>query len=358
MGNKSRYKIPLLVPSVPKIEVITEYLKRIDESKHYSNFGPLETELRTRLAQVWQVPVKNIVSACNATLALQGAIETSVPNEHSWKVPSWTFIATALAIQKAGREFSFVDVNPQTWRPNFSDEDENILDVLPFGDNLDLDRMRKKPITNLVIDAAASFSALSKPLPNSIHKYAIVISLHATKLLPAGEGAVMVTNCEDWASRFRSWTNFGFSNQRRPSLLGTNAKLSEYAAAVALGSIDEFDYIKERLFQIQEEARLVSSSIGLQTHPAMRKGLVSPYWILDFETSSQKQSALSSLTLDGIESRDWWERGCHNEELFGKTDSNLPITNSLASTTLGIPMHLNLTGSDLEVIQRSLEVKL
>jgi dTDP-4-amino-4,6-dideoxygalactose transaminase len=168
----------------------------------------------------------------------------------------------------------------------------------------------------------------------------------------------MVTNCEDWASRFRSWTNFGFSNQRRPSLLGTNAKLSEYAAAVALGSIDEFDEIKERLFQIQEEARAISSSIGFQAHPAMRKGLVSPYWILDFETSNQKQSALNSLTLNGIESRDWWERGCHNEGLFGKTDSYLPITNSLASTTLGVPMHLNLTGTDLGTIKRSLEVKL
>jgi len=348
------YKIPLLVPSVPNFEVIEKYLRRIDDSKKYSNFGPLERELRTRLAEIWKVPSENIVTACNATLALQGAIETSEPNDFPWKVPSWTFVATPLAIQKAGKPFSFVDSNLQTWRAIFSEDDENVVDVLPFGDDLDLERLRKKPLTNLVIDAAASFAAISKPLPTCSHRFALVVSLHATKLLPAGEGAIMVSNCSDWAQRFRNWTNFGFSSIRKPVLLGTNAKLSEYAAAVSLGSLDEFPGVKNELHAIQNRAHTVTKKMGLDCNPSMRKGLVSPYWILVFKEPKQKLLARNLLHRNGIESRDWWEDGCHNVSIFNHNNLSLPNTEMIASTSLGIPMHLGISSADLDCIEDSL----
>jgi hypothetical protein len=72
-----KYKIPILIPEVPDLNKISRYIKQIDESKIYSNFGPIEHELRRRLSELWKVPSDCIVSACNATLAIQGAIETS-----------------------------------------------------------------------------------------------------------------------------------------------------------------------------------------------------------------------------------------------------------------------------------------
>lgn len=350
------YKIPLLIPSVPSFEVIAKYLRRIDASKKYSNFGPLETELRNRLADTWEVPSENVITACNATLALQGAVETSEPNPHPWKVPSWTFVATPLAIMKAGKRFSFVDVDSETWRAVFSVDDENLVDVLPFGDELDFERLRKKPLTNLVIDAAASFAALSRPLPNSFHRYMIVISLHATKLLPAGEGAVVITNCAEWAKRFRSWTSFGFSTSRRSILSGTNAKLSEYAAAVALGSLDEFNNIRISLSAAQRCAERISRSLGLRTQPSMKKGLVSPYWIIEFKSLEQKHKVIAELEREGIESRNWWEEGCHKEDIFDSLDISLPITDSLSAKTLGLPMYPGISQLEFEQIEKALSI--
>lgn len=348
------HKIPLLIPYVPSLEILTKYLRRIDSAKIYSNFGPLETELRNRLADIWKVSAENVVTANNATMALQGAIETSEPNNKPWNVPSWTFVATPLAIRSAGKPFKFVDVDSETWRAIFSEDDENLVDVLPFGDELDFERLRKTPITNLVIDAAASFAALSKPLPLSLHNYMIIFSLHATKLLPAGEGSVVVTNCADWATRFRSWTSFGFSTSRRSILSGTNAKLSEYAAAVALGSLDEFDNTKERIATAQRSAAKISFSLGLRTQPSMRKGLASPYWIVQFESPEQKRKVREALAREAIESRNWWEEGCHKEDIFKSLDVYLPVTDSLSATTLGLPMYPGISTIELERIQKAI----
>jgi len=296
-----------------------------------------------------------VVTACNATLALQGAIETSEHNAFPWKVPSWTFVATPLAIQKAGKPFDFVDADLQTWRALFSEEDENLVDVLPFGDDLDLQRLRSRPITNLVIDAAASFATLSRQLPTSSHRYAAVFSLHATKLLPAGEGAIFVSNSPEWARNFRAWTNFGFYSRRRSVLMGTNAKLSEYGAAVALGSLDEFGKTQAKLESAQKKARDISTSLGFRTQPSMRKGLNSPYWIIEFHSQEQKLEAVNVLNQSGIESKDWWEAGCHKEEVFKMESEQLLNTEKLAAYTLGLPMHLEISSKEFEDIAIALK---
>ena len=40
----------LLVPELPTLEALTLYLRRIDEKRWYSNFGPLVQEFETRFA--------------------------------------------------------------------------------------------------------------------------------------------------------------------------------------------------------------------------------------------------------------------------------------------------------------------
>ncbi len=43
-------RIPLMIPELPTLEVLTPYLRRIDQNRWYSNFGPLSRELEERLA--------------------------------------------------------------------------------------------------------------------------------------------------------------------------------------------------------------------------------------------------------------------------------------------------------------------
>lgn len=350
--------IPVLIPMVPQYRSLKKYLKRIDRSHTYSNFGPLNAELIHRLSVFLNVPERNIQTAANATLALEGAIRTSESSRTTWELPSWTFVATAHSALNADLKFRFVDVSAKSWRAEFSGQCRNVIDVLPFGDGLDLERIPSQ-IEKIVVDGAASIAALRNcGLPNT-REFGLVVSLHATKSLPAGEGAFFITNSERWSRRFRQWTNFGFDNDRSAHFQSTNAKLSEYSAAVALASVDEFESTNTTLRKMLKTALSISQEFGLQTHPAMEFGHVNPYWIVRFETERLKSKVIESCYSSRIGNRDWWGSGAHTHAAFAQIDrTKLVNTQVLANTSLGLPFHGYLKKSDFvrirEVLERSL----
>jgi len=64
-----------------------------------------------------------------------------------------------------------------------------------------------------------------------------------------------------------------------------------------------------------------------------------------------KEEAAARLAETGIETRSWWNRGCHREALFAELPrTELPVTEALADTTLGLPCYLDLPDSDIAVI--------
>jgi len=90
----------------------------------------------------------------------------------------------------------------------------------------------------------------------------------------------------------------------------------------------------------------------------MRRGLISPYWIIEFKDSKHKQLANCVLAEKGIETRDWWESGCHKESSFAAERCQLPNTDTLATHTLGLPMHSSLSAQDMTFVESALkEVK-
>lgn len=341
-STSSSREIPVLVPTVPNYKHIKKYLKKIDRSRTYSNFGPLNRSLILRASQYLSIPEALIQTCSNATLAIEGAIKTSGAKEKFWELPSWTFAATAAALLNSNSKGRFVDVDASTWRANFSSDVINVLDVLPFGDDLDLSRIPSSARC-VVIDAAASIHSLENCRLEFQKPIALIISLHATKSLPAGEGALFVTNNPEWSEKFRRWTNFGFDDNRNPTFIGTNAKMSEYSAAVALASFDSLNSVRHRMLELGKKVRNVSQDLGLEIHPALQKGLSTPYWILKTNNEESRNAIQSRLQKNSIMFRQWWGSGCHNHSAFANIAKNsLEITDHLSRTTLGIPFHLNL----------------
>jgi dTDP-4-amino-4,6-dideoxygalactose transaminase len=351
----TKKEVKVLIPRMPSRQDLEKYLDRIDETKQYSNFGPLERELRQRFSAFWQTPIERIVTVCNATLGLQGAIETAPGKFNPWEVPAWTFIATPLALHHANVDFKFVDSSLESWRAEFSSSVKNIVDVLPFGDNLNLERLEKSGVEVAVVDAAASGLTLLNQLPSSPIKFGLVISLHATKLIPAGEGAIFVTNCEDWAERYSRWTNFGFNASRESDMIGINAKLSEYSSAVALASLDGLSETSKLIRNVHERVLRITGELNLNVHPAMRAGRLTPYWIADFKSAETKVMVKQCFESLNIQTRDWWGNGCHRYPFFSYTGTPLPNTDCLAQNTLGLPMHPFLTNEELRRIETALK---
>jgi dTDP-4-amino-4,6-dideoxygalactose transaminase len=349
-------RIPVMKPSLPNVETISPYWRRIDESRIYSNFGPLNEELTLKLAQYFRVDAENVLLVSNGTLALQAAVATSSMSRSKWAIPSWTFIATAQAVVSAGSEVEFEDVKPDTWAlPSDSNRSvSGVIAVAPFGSQVKLESWALESTRHpVVIDAASCFDACRDLSLVNKYNIAVMISLHATKLVTTGEGGVIV-GPKAWIAEMKKWVNFGFYGDRVARRTGTNAKLSEYQAAVGLASLDQWEST-----QASWLIRLKKMSEGLRENnilvqPAIAEGSVTSTLIALLDNHEAKVSLERRLFAAEIDSRDWWGAGIHNMPAFQIPIANkkikMPITEDLAGRTIGLPMYVDLSDQEIERI--------
>lgn len=349
------YQVNLMIPRMPSTIDLLPYLNQIDSTKVYSNFGILHAELIRRLANHFGVSEENIALCSNATLAIAGAVYTSSHVENTWECPSWTFTASPAALLGAHRKIRFGDVD-KSGRLRIPEDCANLLDVLPFGDEPIAARYQKSKMS-IVIDAAASFDALSKPGAITGTNTAYIVSMHATKLVGAGEGGIFISLDKQWVSKFKSWTNFGMngSGDRNSYQIGTNAKISEYACAVALASIDLWNDTKKRILKNTQIAINLSQKYNLTPIASMLKGFATPYWIVQLDNAREKELLKAQFLLDGIQFREWWGHGCHLMPAYQKySRGEFPTTSEIAQTSLGLPFHYFLSDDDWILIEHAL----
>ena len=352
-------QIPVLRPRLPDTPTISRYLERIDQARIYSNFGPLYQDFSERLADYFNVQKDQVALFANGTLALQAAIETVGEVGDAWVVPSWTFVATAQAVTSARRRVHFADVDPNTWALKPEDRlfARGQVVVAPFGDRPKISSW--SPVHNFkVFDAASCFDACRGVGPELDDRSIMMISLHATKPLAAGEGALLV-GPKNWVARAAQWGNFGFRGSRVATGPGLNAKLSEYHCAVGLASLDYWATTRESLSELTQIATNLTSSCGLKAQPAMHEGHVTLTWNIEFPDQINVQHIADAMESQGIETRRWWPCGVDEMPAFeGSTTDLLPNSRVLSKQVLGFPFGPHVTAKDLAFVRDSIEPNL
>ena len=352
-------EVPVLRPLLPNADSVMPYLRSIDQVRIYTNGGPLLKLLESRYADRFGVEPEQVIAVANATLALEGAISVLPPKK--WIVPNFTFAATGLAVLNAGKELVLSDVSEMTWELDIGNILEpkqdhtrlGLMPVMPFGAPVSFEKWKGFPY--IVFDAAASLGT-SKSLENMEPGWIVVHSLHATKILGAGEGAIVITGSKDISQKIRQWLNFGFNDFRDAEIVGTNAKLSEFHAAYALSSLDsEFDEFSDWqrvLHDIQFNSKDLRMNIGVPKFEGIR-----PYWIVQLPTEIKRDQLASELRQHGIGTRVWWGRALSEQKAFYKSSKigTLGVSQSLASTHLGLPCFRDLSTDEIIRISRLLK---
>jgi dTDP-4-amino-4,6-dideoxygalactose transaminase len=343
-------------PFMPQAAAITPYLSRLDDTRWYSNFGPLLQELETRLQARFEEPA-TLATVANGTQALTLALMASrAPQGVLCAVPSWTFVATLHAIVTAGMIPWMVDVDPQTWmldperlKAQLYEAPGPVGAVIPvgaFGQTPDLDawaRFRDETGLPVIADCAAGFDACVRaPVP-------VMVSLHATKALGVGEGGFIASCDKGLIQRIRETTTYGFRGARESLFPATNAKLSEYAAAVGLASMDAWPTTRLRYGAV---ARLLK--VALTAVPEVQ---FQPGWGGDWITSTcvvrlpdGKAAAVEQhLNANGVDTRRWWGLGCHVQPAFANLPRTaLPVTAALAGSVIGLPYYADMTLGEVD----------
>jgi dTDP-4-amino-4,6-dideoxygalactose transaminase len=348
--------VPVMRPKLPTAERVMKYLRRIDESRFYSNFGPLACALEERLAAHYGVAAACLTTVANATQGLTLALTAQMAKPGTLcAMPAWTFIASAHAAVNAGLIPYFVDVDAETWALDPAALAEQlarapapvgaVMPIAPFGRPIDTaawDAFRTSTRLPMVIDAAAGFDRL---VPGTVPA---VVSLHATKVLGTGEGGFLVCADPALVRRVRITSNFGIDLNRQAIVPATNAKMSEYHAAVGHAGLDEWDDTRCEWIAIASAYRNV---IGGSNRVRFQNGFgiswVSSTCVLRVENGAALRMEKKLATV-GLETRRWWGNGAHAHPATAQFPRTaLPATEVLAESTLAVPFHRDLSSREI-----------
>jgi dTDP-4-amino-4,6-dideoxygalactose transaminase len=355
--------IPVFKPQLPLAEKLLPYIQSIDTTNIYTNIGPLCKSFETRLAQHFGVQDGEVITCANGTLALtQGLLALGARPGGVCVMPSWTFVATPAAARFANLEPYFIDVHLNSWAIHPEDiypllKTQNIsavIPVAPYGKPLNCaewEDFHKKTGIPVLIDAAAAFDSFSiNQMPNTT-TIPFMVSLHATKVLGVGEGAVLVTKNNDLSRLVRQLGNFGFFESRYAEVVGINSKLSEYSAAVGLAALDDWKEIRNQWQKLSSHFyELASNTPSVTTMPDFNQGWISCYGLIEFEKPvlNYVRKRLGEM---GIEERSWWGNGCHSQTAYSLCPRhNLPNTEILVNRVLGLPFWIGLSIGDMKYI--------
>lgn len=373
--------IPYLVPDLPSIDEALPWLKQIDQARWYTNFGPLMKEFELQAAKVIAAASGGgadgvddifVAATCSGTAALETALlALNLPPGSKILLPSFTFPATGTAILRAGMQPVFTEVSDDSWlltpaiartalgRLNF----DAVMPVGAFGCPLPVDEWDGFCLDTgipVLIDAAAGFGN------QAIGKHTtVVFSLHATKPLGVGEGGLVVSHSAEFIDQVRRLSNFGFQNGevRQP---GTNAKMSEYHAAVGLAQLKRWPEIVRRRAGLMDAylkcLRPNAGKIRLQRGPGQWVHGAMP---VRLPRDMSVLHVAGRLERSGIGTRRWYYPPLHRHPAFAafprigpKENGDLPITDRLGESLLGLPFHPYLDDAKVSYVCRRLEEEL
>lgn len=352
-------RIPVARPRLAPLEAALPYLKRIDQARIYSNYGPLNALFEARLAERFGLAEGCVVTCANATIGLTLALQAAANGEPGLCImPAWTFAATAHAAIAAGLTPFLADVDPATGAltPELARQAlvqapgrvAALMPVAPYGQPLDLATWRAFEAASgvgVVIDAAAGFDAL-KPGP-----MASVVSLHATKVLGIGEGGFVIAEDPALIADVRRRANFGFDGQRDASLAGGNGKLSEYGAAVGLAALDLWGLQRaEYQSALGYYRAALADAPGVKIAEGLGEAWVCSTFCIEVEPKACAEIE-RRLTRAEIATRRWWGKGLAGHRAFGDLPRmDLPVTERLAASTLGLPCWPGISAEALDEI--------
>jgi len=359
---------PVLRPLLPPAERLLPYLRLIDSTRIYSNFGPLARELGRRISELLSLPPESVVTAASGTAALIGAILACAGRAREERplaiVPSFTFVATAAAVEACGYEVRLLDVDSESFLLDPAraasyeaiDRVGVVVPVAPFGRPVVQKawiEFRQKTGVEVVIDGAACFEAASAAPELLLGEIPVVMSFHATKSYATGEGGGVITTNVDLAYRIVQALNFGFLDDRDCRMASINGKMSEYHAAVGLAELDGWSEKARALAGVSSAYRRHFNALGLQNRFVGSPSIASCYALFRCETLEEAEAVAASLSENSVGHRLWYGRGVHNHSYYrGAPHEGLPVTEDLAQLLVGLPVAPDLEDYKIsEVVQ-------
>jgi len=340
-------------PNIGDREKFAQRVNDILDRRWLSNAGRYVQEFEELIAKI--TGVKHCIAVNNATIALEIAIR-ALGLQGEVIIPSFTFIATAHALQWLGITPVFCDIDPHTYNLDpqkveqlITPRTSAIMGVHVYGRACDcnaLEGIASAYNLKLLYDAAHAFGCSYEGRMIGCFGDAEVFSFHATKFINSLEGGAIVTNNDEVARRARMMKNFGFTGYDRVDEVGTNGKMNEVSAAMGLTNLESMQDFIETNYQNYLKYREELSGIeGLSLIDYDEKEKSNyQYVVIEMDENKAgvtRDEMIKILHAENVLARRYFYPGCHQMEpyrsLFPDSGSRLPETEKITQRVLCLP---------------------
>ena len=311
------------------------------------------------------------VATANGTTALHTALEAlGIGPGDRVVTPSFSFVASANAVRFAGAEPVFADVDPETYNLDPAAvetvlEERNcdaILAVHLFGLPADMPALQRIADAHdllLIEDAAQAHGAAIDGERVGTFGDAACFSFYPTKNLTTGEGGMVLTDDERVAARAARFVNHGrpaarFGDDAGGSYdhatVGHNFRMSSVLAAIGRVQLDHrLEESNER--RRANAARLTEGLAGIERietpiEPDDRRHVYHQYTI----RTDDRDALQARLDDEGVGTGIYYPTPIHEQPAYDGVAPDVPVTDRATDEVLSLPVHPNLSASDLETI--------
>lgn len=294
-------------------------------------------------------------------------------------VSDYTFPAPAHAVRYVGATPVFADVradtgtvNPQSVADLVTPRTVGIIAVDTLGlpaDYTELQAIADRHGLFVVEDAACAVGATYKGRPAGALAEVSCLSFHGRKGATSGEGGALIATDPAIGRTARQLASFGIGSIYQQAQviglpipefteIGYNYKLSDIAAAILLVQLDRIEeLLQRRRAAAAHYAELFADEelLTLPHVPADRTHAWQSY-LVTLDPSVDRGAVATALRAHGIGSlHGTW--ASHLQPAF-ESKQDCPVSADLFRRNLGIPMHAELTESQIERVAKVLRTAL
>ncbi len=310
------------------------------------------------------IGTKYAVATTSGTQALILALEALDVRGKDVLVPSFTFIASATSVIRAGGRPVFVDVDEGTFNMDPDDLERKITEntgaIMPvhlYGQSADMDRIMEiadEHSIPVLEDACQAHGALWNGKKVGSMGTAAAFSFYPTKNMTTGEGGMITTNEPELAERIRMLHNHGQAERYRHTELGWNFRMTNIAAAIGIEQLKKLDSHNDVR---RRNAALYDSLLPDEIKPVVDGRAYHVYHQYTIRTN-KRDALVEEFKKEGIGFGIYYPIAIHQQEIMKKLGytAELPVTERLVDEVISIPVHPLVSEEDVrrvaEVINR------
>ena len=280
----------------------------------------------------------------------------------------FSFVASTNCFLYEGAKPVFVDIESCTYNLDptlieaaITPATKAVLAVDVFGHPADWDAIEEVAARHgleVIADSCESIGAEYRGRKTGPIGAGGVFAFYPNKQMTTGEGGMIVTNRDDVAALCRSMANQGrdeMTSWLEHARMGFNYRMDELSAALGISQLQRIDeFLAKRRWVAETYNALLRHEPRVRT-PIVRPGAKMSHfvYVVELQGDLERDKAMQRLAERGVPSRGYFSPihiQPYIQAMFGYRKGMFPAAERVATKTIALPFHNNLSTAQIEYV--------